>query len=100
MRAVTHQEAMKAAFIWAYKGCSCCGRVLPDSRKDQLGKCNVCRVPRVLVDKPIGWDTPLEIYDEEEGSVTRVTTLWMYAWTNRPPEKLCKHEKKGLGLHD
>jgi len=85
-------------FIWAYKACPCCGRVVPDSRRDEPGKCEVCNVTRTYLDEmPIGWDAPYEVRDKQ-GNLKRITTLWMFAWESRPPEKLCVHERKGLKL--
>jgi hypothetical protein len=97
---VTAQEAYRSTFVWAYKQCPCCKRVVPDSRKDEPGRCELCNVTRTYLDgPPIGWDQPYEVRDAK-GKLKRITTLWYRSWENREPAKFCKHEKaakeKGL----
>lgn len=78
------------AFLWHYKACPCCGATMPDSRVDQLGACQVCERPRVLLDgPPEGWFERIVA-----GSRPMTTTRWMHEWRNRPVDQLCPHERK------
>lgn len=82
-------------FQWHYKACPCCGSVIPDSRRDQLGSCQLCGTAReLLASPPDGWFEQVEI--KEKGKLPRLTTRWMHEWRNRGDHDMCRHERKAL----
>lgn len=81
-------------FDWSYKQCPCCRSTIPDSRSDQLGSCEVCQKPRVLLDgPPEGWFEQV-VLNAHDLKKRRLTTRWMNDWRNRGEHELCPHERK------
>lgn len=81
-------------FEWFYGRCPCCGRVVPDSRSDDLGECELCQKPRVLIDgPPEDWDVFIQ-EESKSGNLKAPRSQWVVSFENRSKEELCPHELK------
>jgi hypothetical protein len=82
------------AFEWHYAECPCCRAVIPDSRPDDLGECQLCSTPRVLLDgPPADWFEILQEVDDR-GRVRKPRSAHQERWENRPIQERCQHERR------
>jgi hypothetical protein len=86
------------AFQWHYKGCSCCGAVVPDSRGEvspgEEGECQLCQQPRVLLDGPPEGYFDIEMQVDTRGRAQKPRSVWISRWQERPVADRCPHERK------
>ena len=88
-------------FEWSYKGCPCCGRVQPDSRPDELGTCELCKAPKLLLDGPPDtWHVMVDVTppNTRDDKPRRYRSKWTVDWENRDPENFCMHEQHALDV--
>lgn len=79
-------------FQFHYKRCNCCSRVVPDIRPDQLGECDLCKVERVLIERPPdGWFERVNVSVNPD-----VREIWRSAYQLQLEARtqLCEHEQK------